>query len=163
MVGSGFFCVDGFFDERRNDVGDGRVEFVAWPIEIGGHEVNRVLSVLRSVGLHLNKLCEFGNAVRGVCFFGVALPEGVFREGDRRELWVRANRSDHDGLWRVLKMRLIEYVGAHQKVVEVQLGGSFHVGANAADSRGEVNDEIRCRVSEKLANCFAVAQVVVGA
>ena len=93
----------------------------------------------------------------------VALPEGVLVEGHRRELGVRADRADHDRLRGVAQPGLVEHVGAHQEVVEVEVGGAGHVGADAADPGRQVDHQVGLDVGEHRGDGRAVAQVVVGA
>ena len=59
-------------------------------------------------------------------------------------------------------MRFVEHVGTHEEIVEVQLCGAFHVGADAAHSGSEVDHEIWSGVGEELANGSAFTQVVLG-
>jgi hypothetical protein len=57
---------------------------------------------------------------------------------------------------------LVEHVGAHKEIVEVQLCRAFHVGADATHPGSEVDYEIWFGVSEELANGAAITQVVLG-
>ena len=77
VVGAGLLGVDALLDEGRDDVGDRRVELVAGAVEVGGHQVDGALAVLRPVGLELHELGQLGDAVGRVGLLGVALPERV--------------------------------------------------------------------------------------
>ena len=58
---------------------------------------------------------------------------------------------------------LVEHVGAHEEVVEVEVGRAAPVGADAADPGGEVDDEVGVDVVEEADGVVGSAQVVLGA
>ena len=59
---------------------------------------------------------------------------------------------------------LVEDVGAHQQVVEVEVGRAGLVGADAADPGGQVDHQVGLeRRRTARSTVVAVAQVVVGA
>ena len=121
------------------------VELVARAVEVGRHQVDGALAVLVPVGLELGQLGELGHAVRGVRLLGVALPQRVLVERHRGELRVRADRADHHRLGDAEPPGGVEHVGPHQQVVEVQVRRAHHVGADAADPRRQVDDQVRVR------------------
>ena len=162
-VGAAVAGVDALLDQGRDHVRHRRVELVARPIEVRRHQVDAVLAELGAVRLQLHQLGQLGDAVRGVRLLGVALPERVLRERHRRELRVRADRPDDDGLRRVSKARFLDHVRAHQKVVEVELGGTGLVGTDAADMGREMDHQLGFGVGEHRRHGAAVAQVVVAA
>jgi hypothetical protein len=118
------------------------MELVAGPVEVGGHEVGDVLAVLLAVGLGLDEVGQLGDAVGGVGLLGIALPQRVLAERDRRVLRVRADRSRDHGLGGRGQTGLLDDVGAHEQVVEVEVRRAGHVGTDAAHAGGEVDHEI---------------------
>ena len=54
------------------------------------------------------------------------------------------------------------HVGAHEQVVEVEVGRVGHVGADAADPGGEVDHQVGPGVGEQAGDVVGPAQVVVG-
>ena len=58
---------------------------------------------------------------------------------------------------------LLDDVGAHEQVLDVEIGGAGLVGADAADAGGEVDDQIGLRLGEHGGHLIGVAQVVLRA
>ena len=99
-----------------------RVELVARAVEVGRHQVDDVLAVLRPVGLDLDELGQLGDAVGGVGLLGVALPERVLVNGTGVNFGYEQIVPDHHRLRRARQPGLVEDVGAHEQVVEVEVG-----------------------------------------
>ena len=57
----------------------------------------------------------------------------------------------------------IDDVGAHEEVVEVQVGGPGHVGPDATHPGGEVHDDVRVVFGEEPVHLIGGAQVALGA
>ena len=133
------------------------MELVARTVKVRWHEIDRVLAILGSVGLNLNKLSEFGNSVGCVGFFGIPLPKRCLCKGNRREFRVRTDGADHHGFWCVLETGFVEHIGAHEEIVEIELGGALHVGSDAPNARRKMNNEIGLRVGEHFGDGQAVA------
>ena len=62
-----------------------------------------------------------------------------------------------------MKARLLDHVGAHQKVAQVEVGGAKHVHPDAADLRCEMDHDVWRRVREQLLDVLGTRQVVVRA
>ncbi len=72
------------------------MEIVARAVEIDRQQIDRIEAVLLAIGLAHDQQGFFGDAVGGVGFFGVAVPQFGFAEGDGREFRIGADRSDLD-------------------------------------------------------------------
>ena len=94
--GAGVAGVEAFPDEGGDDVRAGGVEVVPRAVEVDGDEVDAVEAVLLAVGLALDEEHFLGEAVGGVGFLGVAVPEVVFAEGDGGEFGIAADGADGD-------------------------------------------------------------------
>ena len=124
------------------------IEVVARPVEVHREQHDAVHAVLRAVRLRLHEQQLLGDAVRRVGLLGIAVPQVVFAERDRRELGVGADGAGDDRLCRrprggTPRCRL----QAHHHVVEQKQAGVVAVGADAADARGQVEHQVgaRCR------------------
>ena len=82
MVIARIDCIDAFLYKGRNDVGAVRVEIVPRAVEIDGNKKYAVETIFCTIGLGLDEEHFLGEAIRGVCFFGVAIPDIVLFEGD---------------------------------------------------------------------------------
>lgn len=69
------------------------VKIIAWAIKIDGHEKYRIEPILLSVSLGLNEEHLFGQAVRSIGFFRVAILEVFFFKGDGSMFWVTTDGS----------------------------------------------------------------------
>src|ERR1043166_3663443 len=86
-----------------------------------------------------------------------------FLEWHRRELRIRADGADGDELRHAGLPRLVEQMRAHHQVVVEELARPLAIGADAADHRGEVNDERRLRVAIDAHHLRLIAQIVFAA
>src|SRR5262249_20766397 len=93
----------------------------------------------------------------------IAVPELVLPERDRCELRVGADRSRHDKLPDAAQPRLLEHVRAHHQVRVPVAARIRAVRADAADLRGEMDDELRGGVGEETPGALRRGRVVVGA
>ena len=115
-----------------------------WAVEVDGEDEGGLHAVLEFVCVeHLpcGFLCD---AVGSVGDFGVSVPEVVFLEGDGGHVWVGADGSGLDELAvafdESIGACLFDEVEGHGHVgVEVS-SWVFHVGADASDLGGEVDD-----------------------
>src|SRR5919106_767104 len=90
--------VDTFFDQCWNDMRARRIEVIAWTIEVHRQQKDAVVAILLAVSLTLDQEHLFGQAIRGVGFLWVAVPETLFLEGHRGVLRVGTYRADGDKL-----------------------------------------------------------------
>src|SRR2546428_887859 len=144
-------------DQRRNHVRGARIEVIARPIEIDREQEDAVEAVLRAVGLRLDEQHFLRQAVGGVGLLRIAVPEIVFAERHRGELWVGADGADADELFDAVKPRLLHQLGAHHQVVEEQLAGVLPVESDATHLGGEVDHDIH--VLDGPAAVLAIDQV----
>ncbi len=126
---------------------ESEVEVVSRAVEVDGEEVDAREAVLLPVALEHDEERLLGDAVGGVGLLGVAVPEVVFAEGDRRELGVRADGAELDELAQVLRGGVraarLDELDAHEGVVVEEAAGVEAVGADAPDLRREVDDDVR--------------------
>ena len=139
------------------------MEFVAGPVQIGGHQVNALLAVLFAIGLKLYELGQFGDPVGSVGLLGVPIPEGVLRKRHLGEFGIRADGADDYQPVGARQPALLDDVGAHEQVVEVEVGGTLLVGPNATHPGGQMDDNVGLGVGQEPLGIVGVAQVVVGA
>ena len=102
-----------------------------------------------------------GDSVGGVRLFRVPVPEIALEKWNRRELRVRANRADADELLDAGGACLLHDHRAHHHVFVEEPAGRLPVGADAADDRGEMNDDLRFEIGVHAADVRLVRQVVV--
>ena len=81
-------------------------------------------------------------------------------ERQRQFRWVGADGADHDGLRGPSPASLVDYVGTHQQIVEIQVGRLRLVRPDPSHTGGEVEDEIGL-VGEEGADRVPVGEVVV--
>src|ERR1700674_4201453 len=90
--------LDKLSNHPRNYVSRLDIEVVAGSVEVDGEEANRIHTVLVSVRLRLHQEHLLRQAVGRIGFFRIAVPQIIFAEWDRRELWIGAHRSSDDHL-----------------------------------------------------------------
>lgn len=138
------FGFDAFSDECGDDMGGFEVEVVVWAVEVYGEDEDGFHSILQFVGVEHLPGGFFGDAVGGVGGFGVAVPEVFFFEGDGGEVWVGADGSGLDELsvafYEAVGSCLFDEVHGHGHVCVEVSAWVFHVGADASDFGGEVDD-----------------------
>jgi len=157
MVGTGLRGLDALLDQGRDHVRHRRMELVARPEEVRGDQVGESLAVLVLVDLCVDQVRLLGDPVRGVGLLGIAVPQIVLGEGNRRELRIGADRADEHGL--VDPFRVpggFDHMGAHQQVRQVEPGGVVEVVADSADVGSEVDDHRRIVRGE---HCFCRARL----
>lgn len=133
-------------------MGGFEVEVVVWAVEVYGEDETGLHVVLEFVGVeHLP--CGFlGHSIRRVGDFWVSVPEVFFSEGDWCEVWVGADGAGLDELSvafdEAVDSCLFDEVHGHGHVCVEVSAWVFHVGADASDFCGEVNDHGGAVVAE---------------
>ncbi len=159
-----FAHIDGIyalFYQSRNEVAAGGVEIVAWAVEIYRDKKYTIEAVLGAISLRLDQHHFFGEAVRGVCLLGIAIPKVVFFEGDRGELGIRANGADGYEFFDISQACLLDELDAHHKVLIEEFAWVLTVCADTADDGGEVNDDIGFHIIIHPYNVGEIDEVVV--
>jgi len=118
-----------------------RVEVVAGTVQIHRQEENRVETILLAVCLRLHQHHFLCQTVGRVGLFGIANPQIVFLERNRREFGISANRANGYEFANAIFVRLVHELHAHHQVVVKEISGMFHVRADATHVRGKVNDD----------------------
>ena len=72
------------------------IKIIAGAIKIYRQQENGVKTILLPVSLRLNQHHFFGKSVRSIGFFGVAVPDIIFLERDRREFGISADSAQRD-------------------------------------------------------------------
>ena len=154
---------DELADHGRDDVRRLQIEVVARPVQVHREQHDAVHAVLLAVRLRLHQHHLLGDAVGGVGLLRVAVPEIVLLERDGRELRIGADGAERDQLRDLGEAALLEQLQPHHRVLEQVAAGVVAVRADAADLRGEVDDQVGARVGEQAAGGRAIDQIVVGA
>jgi len=139
---SAFLGFDAFLDEGWYYMRHRWVKLVAWPVKVGRHEVDDILTVLSAVCLRVYEQRLLGQTVGRVRLLWIPVPERIFAERNWGELGVRADGADHDHLRYLTAARFLDQVGAHQKVRPIQRGGMVSIGADATHACRKVHDQI---------------------
>ena len=139
-----------------------RVEFVARAIQVGGDDERRALVVLTTVNLGQHQQCFFGDAVRRIRFFGIAIPNGLFAKRHWRELRITTDGAQDDSFFHPSGAGRFDYVHAHLQVVQKQRCWLYLVIANAAHPSCEVNHMTRSMRSKQLISNTRLGEIVVG-
>jgi hypothetical protein len=139
-------CIDAFLYKSRNDMGTIGMEIIPRAVEIDGDKEYAVETVFGTIGLGLYEKHFLGEAIRSVCFLGVAIPDIVFLEGDRGKFGIRADGADSDEFFEVAKACLVDELDAHHKVFIEEFAGVLTIGANTPYYGGEVDYDIRLHI-----------------
>jgi len=110
----------------------------------------------------LDKHHFFGQAIGGVGYFGVALPEVFFAEGNGGMVGIGADGSQGDELVDVVEVAFVDELGSHHDVVVEKGGRVFPVIADAAYFCGQMDDDVRFLFVVEAANVGDVREVVFG-
>src|SRR6266571_9006431 len=73
-----------------------QIKIVARSVKVRRQKKDRVEAILLTIGLRLHEHHFFGQTVRSVCFFRIAVPDIVFFERHRREFRIGAHGSGGD-------------------------------------------------------------------
>ena len=115
-----------------------------WAVEVDGEDEGGLHAVLQFVCVEHLPRGFLGDAVGRVGDFGVSVPEVFFFEGDGGHVWVGADGSGLDELAvafdESIGACLFDEVECHGHVGVEVASGVFHVGADASDLGGEVDD-----------------------
>ena len=109
-------------------MGGAGVEIVPGAIEVYRQQEDRVEAVLPAIGLGLHQEHLFGQAVGGVGFFGVAVPEVFFFERDGSEFGISADGAQGDEFLHAVQTSLFHQLCSHHKVVVEEFTWIFPIG-----------------------------------
>jgi hypothetical protein len=118
------------------------IKIVTRTIKINGHQKNRIESILLIVGLALNKKHFLGQAVGGVGFLRVTIPQIYFLKWNRRVLWVTTDCSEGHKFLNFMQVRFMDKLDSHDCVIIKEFSGVFEISSDATDNSGEVNDDV---------------------
>jgi hypothetical protein len=164
--------VDALADERRDHVRRLRIGAVARAVGVDQEERDGVEAVLLPVGRRLHQQDLLRQPVGRVGLLGIAVPQVVLAERHRRQLGVAADRADDHHLADPGAPGLVQERHAHHQVVVEELGGRGPVGADAADARRQVDEDVDRppratrgprRLGEQAPRRARIAQVVLAA
>ena len=160
LARAGLDRFDRFAYQRGNDVGRGRIEVVVRPVQVHRQQVDRVHAALRAIRLPLHQQHLLGDAVWRVGFFRIAVPEIPLHKRNRRELRIRADRSHADELLHARQSRVLHRQRAHHDVLIEESSRRLAIGADAADDRREMDDDIGLRFLKQPVDVGLVRQIV---
>ena len=161
MVAPGGAGLFHFADEGGDDVGSLQVEVVARAIEIDRQQVDEVAAVLLPVGLGLHQEHFFGQAIRGIGFFGVAVPEVVFLEGHGGVFGIGADGADDDDFFCARAPGGLQQGDAHDGVGVEEPAGVFPVGADAAADGGQMDEDVGPGVGQQALAVLRAGEIIV--
>ena len=121
--------------KRRDDMARVGIEIVVRPVKVHGQQRDGVHAVLLAIGLGLHHQHFFRQAVGGVGFFGIAVPNVVFAERHGGMLWIRANRTDHHDFGHFRQPGFFQKLDAHDGVVVEKQARIGSIRADSADHR----------------------------
>src|SRR6266446_5615180 len=101
--------------------------------------MNRIKGVLLTICLSLNQQHLFCDAVGGVGLFRIPVPEIIFSEGNRRELWIRTDSPNPDELFHAEAPSVFHQHRTHDDVLINEPTGVRAVRAYSANDCSEVN------------------------
>ena len=154
------FASTNFLMSAGNDVRAARIEVVAHAVEIHRQQVDRVEGVLLPIGLRLHQQHLLRQTVRRVGLLRIAVPQIFFAKRNRRELRIAADGANCHVLLDTAPTGVLERQGAHLQVVVEETSRVLAIGADAADNRREVNDDVRLDVGVQPLHRRLVGQVV---
>jgi hypothetical protein len=141
----------------------GRVEIVAWAVEMRGQQKDCIETVLLAVCLGLNEEHLLRQTVWRVGFLRISIPEIVLFEWHGRELGIRADRPDcHDLLYANSASRL-EHVDAHHKIVMKEAARVCSVSSDTANHGRQMDHNIWTKLSHQCSHLFGMDEVVLSA
>jgi hypothetical protein len=100
--------------------------------------------------------------VRGIGFFGVAVPEVFLFKRNGGELGIGADSANRHKLFDALKPGLVNELHAHHQIVVEKFAGLLAVGADAADLGCQMDDDIRLGSVDHADDVRFANQVVFG-
>jgi len=118
------------------------MEIIPRAIEIDGEKEYAIEAVFGTIGLGLDEEHFFGEAIRGVGFLGVAIPDIVFFERDGSEFWVRADGSYGDEFFDFADACLVDELDAHHKIFVEEFAGVDAISTDTPYYRGKMNYDI---------------------
>ena len=142
LCSAGESGLDAFADQGGDDVAGMRMEIIARAVEIDRQKIDGVQAVLLAVGLAHDQEGFFGDAVGGVGFLGVSVPEFGFAEGDGSEFGIGADGPDLHEFLDFVDAGVLDEVESHGEIGEKEPAGVVAIGADAADLGGEVQDDV---------------------
>ena len=137
-----------------------RIEIVGGSVQVDRQQINGIESVLLAICLRLNEKHFFGESVRSIRLFRIPIPQVFFFERHWGEFWISANRPYCNKFRNSGLPGHFHELCAHHEVVIEEFSGIGAVGSYAADSGGEVNDEVRLRITVQ-PNDIAVTDKIV--
>src|SRR5262245_4532048 len=109
------------------------MEVISWPVEVHRHQIDGIKAIFLAIGLRLDEEHLLGQAIWGVGFFRIAIPQLLLAKGDRCEFGIRTYGASHDEFLYAKASGLLDKLNPHDGVVVKELPGVLHVGADAAD------------------------------
>ena len=152
--------LDAFSNQRRDHVRGFGIEIVPRTVQVHGQQKDGIEAVLLSISLGLDGENLLGDSVRGIGFFRVSVPEGIFTEGHARELRIGAHSPDGDEFLHLGLARLLHELDAHDGVVVIELPRIFPIGSDPSHDGCEMNHQSWTGVAQHAHNGFFLAQVV---
>ncbi len=123
------------------------VKIVTRPVQIDRHQRDDIHPVLLPVSLAHGRDRLFRDAVGGVGFLRVTVPQVGLAEGHRRVLRVGADGPDVDEFLDFEFSSRLHRVHAHEGIFVEVLAGVRTIGADATDRSGEVDDDVEWHAS----------------
>ncbi len=117
-------------------------------------------AILQPVRLSLHQQRFLGDSVRRIGFFGIPVPEVDLAERHGRMFRIGAHGADGDELLHSLEARLLHQLRAHHEILVEELSGPGAVGADAAHDSGQMDHDIRSRLSQEASRRLGHDQVV---
>jgi hypothetical protein len=134
--------------QGRDHVTRGRIEVVAWPVEVRRHGRDEVAAVLTPVGLAQFQAGNLGNGVPLIGRLQRAGQEGVFRHRLGRVARIDAGRAEKQQLLDPAAPGAMDDVGLDRQIVVDELGRPAVVRLDAADRRGRHDDRLGPHVGQ---------------
>ena len=119
------------------------IKVIVGTIKIDGQEENGVESILLPIGLQRDEQHLFGQAVRGVGFFGVTVPELFFPERNRCKFRIGANGSNSHEFLHPRLPGLVKQGNTHHEVIIKKFRRMDAISPNAPHARREMYHQIR--------------------
>ena len=100
--------LDTLVNQGRNHMRGLQIKVISGTIKVRWKQKNCIEAVLVAVCLGLDQHHFFGQPVRRIRLFRIAVPKVVFFEGHRRELGVRTNGADRHKFPDAVQSRLLD-------------------------------------------------------
>ena len=154
---------EAFTNQCRNDVRRLEIEIVPGTIKVDRQQEDRIVSVLLTVRLRLDKHHLLRQPIWGVGLFRITVPDILFPEWHGRELGISADCAEPDKLWYIPAPCFIEQLDSHHQVVVEITAGIGPIRPDTPNNRCHVNYHIRICVVVKSTHLLDLHQIVVTA